>query len=211
MNGIPELLQGYRDFRTGRWPEQREAFERLGDRQAPRVMVIGCADSRVDPATIFNCGPGEIFVVRNVANLVPPYESGGGRHGVSAAVEFAVTALRVDHILVLGHGGCGGIAASLRAARGQAVGEFIAPWVEIVSPARDRVLAAHAGQSDAGDLQTALEHEAIACSLDNLMTFGFVREAVEAGWLRLHGAWFAVASGELHWRDPESGQFAIVS
>lgn len=210
MTAIADLLGGYQRFRRARWSAQREAYERLRAGQSPRVMVIGCADSRVDPSTIFDCGPGEIFVVRNVANLVPPYDPDGGVHGVSAALEFAVTVLGVSEILVLGHGGCGGIAASLRAADGTPVGAFIGPWMEIAQAARTRVLSQHGGVTAGADGQTALEHEAISTSLDNLMGFPFVRAAVEAGRLRLHGGWFAVASGELHWRDPETGAFSVV-
>jgi carbonic anhydrase len=207
---IEPLMSGYLRFRSGRWASQKQAYERAGRRQAPQVMVIGCADSRVDPATIFDAGPGEIFVVRNVANLVPPYATDGGVHGVSAALEFAVTVLGVSDILVLGHGGCGGIAASLRAIDGTPVGTFIGPWMEIAEPARARVMSRdHAGTAQ-GDLQTALEHEAIATSLDNLMGFPFVRDGVAAGRLRLHGGWFAVASGELHWRDPDTGTFTVI-
>ena len=212
MPAIETLMAGYRRFRATRWPEERQEYETLSNAgQAPRVMIIGCADSRVDPATIFDTGPGEIFVVRNVANLVPPYEAGGGRHGVSAAVEFAVTTLRVSDIIVMGHGGCGGVNACLSAGHGHPVGEFIAPWVEIMAPARARVLETLGADADPATLVSALEHEAIGCSIDNLRSFAFVREAIEADALALHGAWFAVASGELHWRDPLTGQFDIVS
>jgi len=137
---------------------------------------------------------------------VPPYDNSGGLHGVSAALEFAVTALRVKHILVMGHGGCGGVAASLLAADNQPVGEFIAPWVELLDQARDAIIA----QAPA-DTQTGLERAGIGVSLDNLMTFPFVQQAVAAGELELHGSWFAIGSGELHWRDNQTCAFEVVT
>ena len=168
-------------------------------------MIIACADSRAEPADIFNAAPGQLFVVRNVANLVPPYDQGGGLHGVSAALEFAVTALEVKHILIMGHGGCGGVNASLSAAKDRPVGQFIAPWVSLLDEARDEVL-----KKGAADNQRALEFAGIGTSIRNLMSFPFVRERVEAGKLELHGAWFAIAHGELHWRDPATGEFSVV-
>lgn len=209
MSALDDLLAGYRRFRANRWPEQRAAYHAVKDSQSPGVMIIGCADSRVDPATIFDAGPGEIFVVRNVANLVPPYEKGGGRHGVSAALEFAVKALRVKHIVVMGHGGCGGISACVHAAQGNPIGEFIAPWVEIAAPARKSVIGKMPAKATHEELCSALEMEAIGTSIENLKSFDFVRDALEKDQLDLHGAWFAVASGELHWRS-ESGQFRLV-
>ncbi len=209
MPAYRELIEGYRRFRTGAWRVEGEAYRRLGDGQDPDMMVIGCADSRVDPAKIFDTAPGQAFVVRNVANLVPPYEPGGGRHGVSAALEFAVKALSVRYIVVLGHGRCGGIRACAEAGTGTAAGEFIAPWVEIAAPARERVRARHPGIGiDA--LADELEFEAINQSIDNLLSFPFVREAVEADRLILKGAWFAIASGDLMVRNPQTGRFAPV-
>ena len=205
MQSPEELMIGYRRFRSGRYREQAARYASLGEGQDPDVMVIACCDSRADPAEIFDAAPGELFVVRNVANLVPPMDNGGGLHGVSAAIEFAVTALKVKHIVVMGHGGCGGIAASLSAADQRPVGEFIAPWVELLDTARDEVLS-----ENPKDAQLALEHRGIGQSITNLMTFPFVREAVEAGRLQLHGAWFAIASGRLHWRDSETGTFSII-
>ncbi len=181
-------------------------------------MIIACADSRVDPATIFGAAPGELFVARNVANLVPPFDASGGYHGTSAAIEFAVMGLQVEHLVVMGHARCGGIAACLAAAEhgpdGQqnaprAVGRFIDPWVKIAAPARSAVLAR--GDSDPDAVQQALEYESIGLSLDNLRTFPFIAEAEQAGRLRLHGAWFAIRGGLLHWRNPENGCFAPVA
>lgn len=205
MRSISDLHNGYRAFRAGAYQKQADLYSELGEGQSPNIMIIGCADSRAEPADIFNAAPGQLFVVRNVANLVPPYEETPGQHGVSAALEFAVKALKVEHIVIMGHGGCGGVAASLSAAQKEPVGQFIAPWVELLDQAREEVL-----KSNPSDPQTSLERAGVGASLKNLMTFPFVREAVEAGRLNLHGAWFAIALGELHWRDSETGAFAEV-
>lgn len=210
MPALKELLTGYRRFRGGTWQGERQRFVALGEGQDPGVMIIACADSRVDPATIFDTVPGQTFVVRNVANLVPPYERGGGLHGVSAALEYAVSVLKVRYVVVMGHGGCGGIRAAIAAARGEHVGEFVGPWVSIAAGTRDRVMAEHPDCPDT-ELVARLEREMIATSLDNLMTFPFVREAVKAGQLNLEAGWFAIASGELHWRDRDTGTFSPVS
>jgi carbonic anhydrase len=202
------LIAGYRRFRSNRYREARDLFHRLKDSQRPAIMIIACADSRADPAMIFDAAPGELFVVRNVAALVPPYEETGGLHGVSAALEFAVTQLKVSQILVMGHGGCGGIAASLAAADHRPIGRFIAPWVEIAAEARDAVLADATISSR--DWQEAVEHGAVGQSLKNLMTFPFVRAALDRGDLNMDGAWFSIGKGELHWRNPGTGDFATV-
>jgi carbonic anhydrase len=197
MSNFHDLIDGYYKFRGTEWLEERERWKELAEGQSPRVMVIACSDSRVEPATIFGSRPGEIFVVRNVANLVPPFETGGGLHGVSAALEFAVTVLKVDEILVLGHGACGGVKAALSgdlkdAAPGE--GGFVASWIKLLDDARAKVIAEH-GKTPEG--QTALEQEGVRTSLKNLMTFPFVKERVEAGTLELHGAVFAIADGKL--------------
>ena len=202
MHTIEDLKAGYRKFRTGAYQAQAEHYRELGEGQDPDVMVIACADSRVEPAEIFATSPGQLFVVRNVANLVPPYEETDGLHGVSAALEFAVTALKVKHIVVMGHVSCGGVGASLSAANDRPVGQFIAPWVKLLDDARDAVLA-----TEPEDPQTALEHAGITASLKNLKTFSFVRDAISAGTLHLHGAWFSIGHGELRWRNPDSGIF----
>lgn len=204
-----DLIAGYRRFRGGRYREAAELFRTLRDGQQPATMIIACADSRADPSMIFDAAPGELFVIRNVAALVPPYEETSGLHGVSAAVEFAVLHLRVKQILVMGHGGCGGVSACLAASSDRPVGQFIAPWVEIAAPARAAVLADPSIARK--DWQEALEHAAVGQSLTNLMTFPFVRGAFESGQLALQGAWFSIGKGALHWRDPETGQFEIVA
>ena len=204
MSTLQTLLDGYRRFRTTGYRDQRQRWNQLAQGQAPKVMVIGCADSRVDPAAIFDCAPGELFVVRNVANLVPPFERGGGRHGVSAAIEFAVLGLKVEHVVVLGHGACGGVTAALHghdlAPRADS---FLTSWIELLEPARARVLAA-----GGDDLQRALEQEGVRQSLANLRTFPFVCEAEAAGRLALHGAHFGIADGVLELAD-EHGFVAV--
>ena len=205
MRTPQDLIAGYRRFRSGAYQEQVELYHKLDEGQHPDVMIIACADSRAEPAEIFAAAPGQLFIVRNVANLVPPYETAKGLHGVSAALEFAVKALQIEHIVVMGHGGCGGVAASLAAAENMPIGEFVGPWVELLNSARSDVLA-----QDPSDPQTALEHAGVAQSLTNLMSFPFVRDAVEADQLSLHGSWFAIGLGELHWRDPETGVFDLV-
>ena len=197
MTGFTDLIEGYYRFRGNEWLEERERWAELSAGQAPKVMIIACSDSRVDPATIFGSRPGEVFVVRNVANLVPPFETGGTYHGVSAAVEFAVTKLKVEEIVVLGHGACGGVNAALtRSLEGAEVGEggFVANWIGLLDAARDKVVAEH---GDGADGQRALEQEGVRVSIANLMTFPFVQEAVEAGRLAIHGAVFAIADGKL--------------
>jgi carbonic anhydrase len=157
---------------------------------------------------IFDAAPGELFVVRNVGAFVPPYEESVGLHGVSAALEFAITQIKVKQIVVMGHGGCGGVAASLAAADYRPVGRFIAPWVEIVAEARDAVL--NDATISSSEWQEAVEHGAVGLSLRNLATFPFVRRAVERGELNMDGSWFSIGKGELHWRDPASGAFSVV-
>ena len=206
MPEFHSLIEGYRRFRAQDYATQRQRWNALAEGQAPPVMVIGCCDSRVDPARIFDTSPGQVFVLRNVANLVPPFEVGGGRHGASAAIEFAVVDLQVRHVVVLGHGACGGIAAALRGDDCGIPGHsFIDDWMAIVTEARDRVI-----ESAPDDPQRALELEAVKVSLKNLRSFPFVREREEAGTLKLHGAFFAIAEGELHVLDEERGQFAPV-
>jgi carbonic anhydrase len=203
MVDFSNMIQGYRRFHQEQWAHERERWATLGEGQSPKVMVIACADSRVDPAQIFDAGPGEMFVIRNVANLVPPYETGGGLHGVSAALEFAVTQLEVPEIVVMGHAACGGVKASLtRVFDGAELGAggFVAGWVGALAPARDRVIA-RLGGGEAENAQRELEWEGVRQSLGNLMTFPFVRERVEAGTLRLFGAWFGIAAGELRVMD----------
>lgn len=207
MTDFSDMIKGYGRFREQSWVEQRERWEELGRGQSPKVMVIACSDSRVDPMQIFDVAPGEIFAVRNVANLVPPYETTKGYHGVSAAIEFAVTQLEVPEVVVLGHGSCGGCAAALSGGFAEAehgAGGFIADWVGLLDDARDKVKAKF---GDSPEAKLEMEHEAVRVSLTNLMTFPFVAERVKAGKLTLRGAYFAIADGVLHVMD-DKGEFA---
>ncbi len=199
---MEHLIGGYRDFRAEVWPQQRARYEHLAARgQRPRAMVIACSDSRVDPAVIFSAVPGELFVVRNVANLVPPYNPDNAYHGTSAALEFGVTVLEVQDLIVLGHGMCGGIRALLDPSI--APPDFVAPWMAIARRARDRVLAC----VPADQAQTACEHEAVKLSLENLLTFPWIAARVADGRLRLHGGSFDIRFGVLELLRPD-GSFS---
>lgn len=209
---IPDNLgSGYRQFRGKRFFTRN--VQKLAKDQRPHTMVIGCADSRVDPTTIFSSAPGELFVVRNIAALVPPYEETAGYHGTSAAIEFAVTSLKIQRIVVLGHGLCGGVEASLTAVEDRAndrpVGRFIGPWVELIADVRDEMLKQQPGLNT-DSRQRILEHLAIRLSLDNLMTFPFVRSAVEEGALELEGGWFSIVEARLEWLNHDNGTFEPV-
>ena len=211
MTDFADMLEGYRRFRDTGWSQQRERWDELNEGQSPRVMVIACSDSRVDPTRIFDVSPGEIFVVRNVANLVPPMETGGKHHGVSAALEFAVTQIEVEEIVVMGHGACGGCSAALSQRfkdMREGEGGFIAAWIDMLSPARDEVVAAHG--EDGPDAHRAMEEAAVKVSLANLRTFPCIQEREREGRIRLHGAYFAIADGLLHVMDPETERFAPV-
>jgi carbonic anhydrase len=200
---LQKLLAGYRAFREGHWPQVQRVYESLADRQRPDKLVIACSDSRVDPHTIFSAGPGELFVVRNVANLVPPCEQGEGLHGTSAAIEFAVTKLEVNTILVLGHAHCGGCTAALDHTIG-ADTMFLAPWISLLEPALARVAGQH-------DPQTALERESIVVSMERLRAFPFIDEAMRARGLKIEGARFGVADGRLEIYDPATKSFQNVT
>jgi len=197
---LERLIAGYREFRGGRWPQERRLYESLAQGQRPETFVLSCCDSRVDPATIFNAAPGELFVARNVANLVPPFEVQGTYHGTSAALEFAVTELKVKTVLVLGHAQCGGVAAALAPAE-QRTGSFLNEWIKLLDP----VLARCANHT--GDRQTAVERESVRLSLERLQSFPFVAEAIRARGLNLRGARFGIADGVLEVLDPVTGEF----
>lgn len=209
MNIPAELRTGYSNFRNGRYITEADRYRAVATNQRPKTMIIACADSRVDPATIFSAAPGELFVVRNVAALVPPCESQGTYHGTSAALEFAVTQLKVENIVVMGHGMCGGITAALMAAEHRPLGQFIGPWVEQIAGVRDELLERMPNTLPEAR-QQSLERMAIQHSLGNLMTFPFVKQRVEQGELNLHGAWFSIGEGELHWLDWDTGVFKTV-
>jgi carbonic anhydrase len=198
---MPRLIEGYRRFRRGRWPRLRALHEQLAaEGQNPHVMVITCADSRLDPTTIFDALPGQLFVVRNVANLVPPYEEKEGLHGTSAAIEFAVQKLGVDTILVLGHVACGGVAAALEPPEMHA-GTFMGAWIDLLEEAKARI------PNDSKDPHKALERESVRLSLERLRTFPFVARALQEKRLTLVGGVFGVADGALEMLDPATGKF----
>ncbi|MFD1611926.1 carbonic anhydrase [Sphingomonas tabacisoli] len=207
-SGFEELIAGYRRFRATGWSQQRERWAELKEGQSPRAMVIACSDSRVDPSIIFDVSPGEIFVVRNVAALVPPFELGGLRHGVSAALEFAVTQLEVPEIIVMAHGACGGVNAALtRQFRDAPPGEggFIARWMSMLDESRDRIVAE---LGEGPEAVRALELESVRVSIANLRTFPCVPVREAAGTLKIHGAYFAIADGVLHVLDEATGRFS---
>lgn len=205
MRDIAKFINGFKAFQDNYFCGDEEVFQRLRSGQNPRALLIACSDSRVDPAILTNSAPGDLFVIRNVANLVPPCEDDGGHHGVSAALEFAVRVLLVEHVIVMGHSACGGIRSLMRGEFGQAR-DFLPRWVDIMAPARERVLRELPDKSP--ELQErACEQAAVLVSLDNLLTFPWVRERVETGSLLLHGWYFDLERGELLSYLPQSGQF----
>jgi carbonic anhydrase len=211
MPYMTQLIEGYRRFRKKDWARERERWAELAEGQSPKVMILSCADSRTDPAQIFDARPGEMFVVRNIAALAPPYETSRGYHGVSAALEFAVSQLEVAEILVMGHGLCGGCAAALT---GQfddtepGEGHFIADWVRMLDGARDQVRAHHPALDRAAFLE--MEREAVKVSLANLRTFPWIADREQAGRLKLHGAHFSISEGRLYMLDEAEGDFRPV-
>jgi carbonic anhydrase len=210
MKGFGNLLEGYQRFRANRFETARDRWQELAEGQAPRAVVIACSDSRADPATIFDTNPGEIFVVRNVANLVPPFETGGGRHGVSAALEFAVTQLNIPEIVVMGHESCGGITAALTGMfHGAVAGEggFVHKWMSQIEDPAERI-AAELGTGE--DAQRELEEVSIRQSLANLRTFPFVAEREKNGTLKLMGCHFSIRDGELWLLDETEDAFRPV-
>src|SRR5690606_19562160 len=192
----PHLLNGYRNFMSGRFSTESERYQALArEGQSPKTLVIACCDSRAAPETIFDAGPGELFVVRNVANIIPPYTPDGGHHGTSAALEFAVQVLKVQDIVVMGHGRCGGIGAALNpSAQPLSPGDFIGKWMAMLAPAAEAI----AGNNlmTKSERQTALERISIRYQLANLRTFPCVKILEEKGRLHLHGAWFDISTGE---------------
>jgi len=210
MTGFPEhLIEGYRTFSSQRLPTEQTRYRELSERgQSPAVMLIGCSDSRVSPEVIFDAGPGELFIVRNVANLVPVYEPDGGAHGVSAALEYAVTVLRIKHIVVMGHAQCGGIRAFIDKIEPLSPGDFIGKWMQMfIKPGE---VVEQRERESMQDFVTRIEKAAVFRSLENLMTFPFVRHAVERREINLHGAYFGVAEGSLFVLDREMKEFRSV-
>lgn len=208
---IPDLIAGWQRFRSGRYQEQKRLFERVArEGQNPGTAMVACCDSRVDPAILFDCDPGELFIVRNVANLVPPCEEHGAYHGTSAALEFAVNVLAVDHIVVLGHSQCGGIQALLDGPP-EAAGPmpFVSHWMELAAEARDRALAA--SLSHPHDRASYCEQLAIGLSMRNLLTFPAIKDRVARGALSLHGLHYDLRAGALSSLDPDAGRFIRIA
>lgn len=208
---LDRLIAGYHRFREGAWTPRLERWQQLSEGQQPQVMIIACSDSRVDPAQIFDADPGEMFVVRNVAAMVPPFETTPGHHGVSAALEFAVQVLKVREIVVLGHGMCGGCRAALtRELHGSEPGEggFIADWIAMLDPVRGEVVARHG--TEGHEAERAMEHASIRQSLKNLRTFPCIGRKEAKGTLTLRGAFFAISDGALTMLDEATGTFAPV-
>jgi len=204
---VDKLVQGYYSYRDSSYENSRPLIEDLVERgQRPEVAVIACSDSRVDPAILFQADPGDLFVVRNVANLVPPMEEEGTYHGTSAALEFAVLGLGVKHLVVLGHAHCGGIKLMMDAQPGTSSFKYVSPWVSMLAAAHRRVLATM-GQADEKERIRACEQNAVLVSLENLTTFSWVRERVESGELQLHGWYVDIAVPQLSAYDWESGKF----
>lgn len=205
---LDHLIAGYRRFRTSTWEPNRQRWAPLRDGQQPQVMVIACSDSRVDPAQVFDVDPGEIFVVRNVAAMVPPFETTPGHHGVSAALEFAVQVLQVQEIVVMGHGMCGGCKAALtQEMRGTEPGEggFIADWIALLDEAREPVAAQYGTTGRVAE--RAMEQAGVKVSLANLRSFPCIRRKEREGTLKLRGAFFAISDGVLHLLDEAEGHF----
>lgn len=210
MDFPQRLIDGYTAFMRGRLPVEQNRYLELSESgQRPEILVIGCCDSRVSPEVIFDARPGELFVIRNVGNLVPPYTPDGAQRAVSAALEFGVQALKVKHIVVLGHAQCGGIRAFAEDQAPLSPGDFIGNWMAMIAPAAKMV--GPRGDRPLGAYLTALEQASTVKTLDNLMTFPCVRILVERGKLKLHAAYFGVATGALSVYDPASGEFRDVA
>ena len=209
MTHFPEVLTDrFRRFKFRHFTPNQDRYEELANNgQNPEVMIVSCCDSRVDPETIFGAMPGELFVVRNVANLVPPYETTGKYHGVSAALEFAALNLRVKHIIVIGHSGCGGVRACHEhdAAR-QTEAQFITNWMSILDEGRERIMTAFAGRP-LPEIRTALERESVVASLDNLRTFPCIKILEGKGRLALHGAYYDIGTGTLSVYNQATAEF----
>lgn len=205
------LMAGYGRYLQKGFVRYKETHEHLAVYgQKPEVMVVSCCDSRVTPEGIFHSGPGDLFVLRNVANLVPPFEATEGQHGTSAAIEFAVRMLQVKHVVVMGHAKCGGVQAFRENANAPTLkGDFIGRWIKLLEPAAIAMACMPVDRID--DPQLAMEYAGVRQSLKNLHTFPFIEERLETGDLALHGAWFDILSGELRVMDPESERFATTT
>lgn len=210
MKDLDALVSGFRRFQENFFNEDTRLFEELKQGQKPKVLVIGCSDSRVDPSILTDCDPGDLFVVRNVANLVPPYEPDSHYHGVSAAVEYAVCSLEVEHIIVIGHSQCGGINGLMAGSCcGESKNEFIDKWVSLASSAKEMVLRELADKPREIQVR-ACEQTSILLSLENLLSFPQILQRVEAGKLHLHAWYVDIQTGELLSYHPKKGQFEVL-
>lgn len=206
---IPTRLhEGFARFRAERFERKQRIWQTLAKGQSPETLVIGCADSRVDPAAIFDAGPGDLFIIRNVANLVPPYEPDSAHHGVSAALEYAVKVLKVKNVVVLGHRQCGGVHAAATGAAEDT--QFVRKWLEPLAPVHAEACRELGADAAVEDLCDDMELRSIRRSRERLMSFPFIAEAVQEGRLALHGARFGIADGELEWLNSD-GRFEAVS
>ena len=208
MSHIEHLVEGFRRFRNNYFGEERKLYNQLTQQgQSPKTIIVGCCDSRVDPAIITDCNPGDLFTIRNVANLVPPYETAGNYHGTSAALEFGVRNLNVENIIVLGHAQCGGIRSLMENGMSESTeSSFVSGWMKVATNARNRVLSRMHGETKE-NLQRACEQEAVLVSLDNLLSFPWILERVAQRKLTLHGWYFDMEQGELLNYDTDSKQF----
>jgi len=205
-----QLIDGYRAFLIGRLRHEQDRYRKLGESgQSPQIMVIGCCDSRVSPEVIFDAQPGELFVVRNVANIVPPYAPDGRAHGVSAALEYGLGELKVRHIVILGHAQCGGVKAFAEDAAPLSPGDFIGNWMKLMTPALKKV--GQRGVLSHAEYLMRLEQANIINSLDNLMTFPIAHRLIEERRTAFHGAYFGVGTGQLSVLDPATGDFTQVA
>ena len=207
MQDIEKFITGFKLFQQSYFGEDNDLFDRLKQRQQPRTLIVSCCDSRVDPAILTSSEPGDLFVVRNVANIVPPCETGGGQHGISAALEFGVCSLQVKHIIVMGHSQCGGIRALMENSYGSGEGGYISTWMSIVAPAREKVRKELPNKPI--EMQArACEQAAILLSLENLLSFPWIEKRVNNGDLQLHGWYFDLSKGELMGYDAGAKNFA---
>ncbi len=209
MEEIQRFIHGFRNFQEAYFTEDHELYKSLKDGQRPKVLLIGCSDSRVDPSMMVRSEPGDLFIIRNVANLVPPCEHDHSYHGVSAALEYAVCHLEVEHIIVLGHSRCGGIRSLMEGVSALKSNEYISKWVNIADRAKQQVLKTFKDASPERQSK-ACEHASILVSLENLLTFSWVRERVDSSILHLHGWYFDIESGNLYSYHPQSGEFELL-
>ncbi len=210
MIDIKHLIQGFQRFREQHFEKHDTLYQQLvTEGQTPQVLVVACCDSRVDPALVFNCDPGDLFVIRNVANLVPPLEVHSGRHGTTAAIEYGVSTLGVKHIVVLGHAHCGGIDALVKTGGVGTPGSYIDDWMSLVESARAEVIA-EMPHAPIEEQERACEQRSILVSLENLKTFPWIRERVEDGSLVLHGWYFDIEHGQLLNYDATTRSFVAV-